>query len=122
MAQVFLGNPLKMDEHTARMLKTEFAHVCVEVYFDFKFPTKVPVDLWSRLDVVKTVCKWKLPVCENCCRFGHQPAECPESVGLGVRRNAKQSNSAVVSQRTDPGRPNQPLQLGREVNVAVVFR
>lgn len=65
------GLPLGKDEYTAKMSKTKFTRVCLEVKVDFGFPKAIQVDLKTRINVVEATYKWKLEVCTKCSKFGH---------------------------------------------------
>lgn len=54
-----------------RVTRTKFARVCVEIKPDFKCPIAIPVDLGTRMSLVKAAYRWKPVSCVICCSFGH---------------------------------------------------
>lgn len=46
-----------MDVYTARMTKTKFVRLCIEVKVDFEYPESIPIDLETRIDIVKAMYK-----------------------------------------------------------------
>lgn len=86
-----LGQPLFLDEATAKSRHFEFARLCVEINHDFEFPDVVPIfsEDTNSIEEVMVTYDWKPTPCTHCKTFGHLPSACATAAVVKGKQHIK---------------------------------
>ncbi|KAF9625386.1 hypothetical protein IFM89_022191 [Coptis chinensis] len=81
-----IGEPIYMDDATARRTRISYARICVVVDIEFKFPSFIPIKIGEG-DIVDIGLdyEWVPDLCTSCKIFGHSNSKCIKNKEVSAR-------------------------------------
>lgn len=93
-----VGNPLKLDDHTAKETRLSFARILVEINADSDLPNETTISLHDGENLIQTIeYEWIPPRCKTCLCFGHSLENCDSKMVWKVKQSLQEKVSVNPS-------------------------
>ncbi|KAF9621091.1 hypothetical protein IFM89_016525 [Coptis chinensis] len=98
-----IGEPICMDDATARRTRISYARICVVVDIEFKFPSFIPVKIGEGVIVdIGLDYEWVPDLCTSCKIFGHSDSKCIKNKEVSAQNPVIQPQMARTQVQNKP--------------------